>query len=144
MEIRQMDRLLRRIRVSRALLPLERARTAPGIKTEKKYDSSPISKETRRWKMTAKTLKPKTPKAKTPKAPKAKTNCSPEDANLKKLARTQIPMSFVKRQNGAWNHQDWLAFLEEIKAKGYDPIDTDKVGLLLEEKKVVFLTSREG
>ena len=86
--------------------------------------------------MTAKTLKPRTLKA--------KANRSPEEANLKKLTRTQIPMSFVKRQNGAWNHQDWLTFLEEIKAKGYDPIDTDKVGLLLEEKKVIFLASREG
>ena len=29
-------------------------------------------------------------------------------------------MNFVKRHKGAWNHQDWLGFLDFLKEKGYD------------------------
>ena len=63
---------------------------------------------------------------------------SPEETNIRKLSRSSIPMNFVKKQNGAWNHQDWLNFLEYLKEKKYFPIDTDRVGLLLEEKKAKF------
>ena len=63
---------------------------------------------------------------------------SPEETNLRKLSRSPIPMNFVKKQNGSWNHQDWLNFLEYLKGKKYFPIDTDRVGLLLEEKKAQF------
>lgn len=63
---------------------------------------------------------------------------SAEEANLRKLSRSPIPMNFVKKHNGEWNHQDWLDFLEYLKEKKYFPIDTDRVGLLLEDKKVLF------
>jgi len=61
------------------------------------------------------------------------------DDNLKRLSKSPIPMNFVKKHNGAWNHQDWLDFLAEIDAKGYSPIDPDRVGLILEAKKASFL-----
>ena len=67
---------------------------------------------------------------------------SPEETNIRKLSRSSIPMNFVKKQNGAWNHQDWLNFLEYLKSKNYFPIDTDRVGLLLEEKKAQFLAGK--
>lgn len=67
---------------------------------------------------------------------------SKEDSNLKKLKRSPIPMTFVKKQKGSWNHQNWLDFLEYLKEKQYFPIDTDKVGLLLEEKKKQYLESQ--
>ena len=67
---------------------------------------------------------------------------SPEEANIRKLSRSPIPMNFVKKQNGAWNHQDWLNLLESLKGQNYFPIDTDRVGLLLEEKKAQFLASK--
>lgn len=74
---------------------------------------------------------------------KAKTVAlSPEEANIRKLSRSPIPMNFVKKHNGQWNHQDWLDFLADIKARGYDPINTDYVGLILEEKKAQYLASR--
>lgn len=60
--------------------------------------------------------------------------------NLKRLAKSSIPMNFVKKHNGAWNHEDWLCFLTELQEKGYDPIDPDRVGLLLEAKKAAFLS----
>ena len=46
---------------------------------------------------------------------KAKTDAlSPEEANIRKLSRSPIPMNFVKKHNGQWNHQDWLDFLADI------------------------------
>ena len=75
------------------------------------------------------------------KAVKAKATLSAED-NLKKLSRSKLPMLFVKKHEGSWNHQDWLDFLADIKARVYDPINTDYVGLILEEKKAQYLASR--
>ena len=77
------------------------------------------------------------PKAKAPKAAPVKTN-DPEE-NIKRFAKTPLAMNFVKAHNGAWNHTDWLNFLREIEEKGYFPIDTDRVGLILEDKKKAFL-----
>ncbi len=53
-------------------------------------------------------------------------------------------MNFVKRHQGNWNHQDWLGFLDFLKEKGYTPIDSDQVGLLLEEKKAMYLASKNS
>lgn len=88
-----------------------------------------------------KSAKPAKPAVKTLKPVNAKAVLSADD-NLKKLERSKLPMLFVKKHEGSWNHQDWLMFLEEIRVKGYDPIDTDQVGMILEEKKVVFLSGK--
>ena len=69
---------------------------------------------------------------------------SKEESNYKKLRRSPIAMNFVKRHQGRWNHQDWLGFLDYLKEKGYMPINTDQVGLLLEEKKAQFLASKNA
>jgi len=83
-------------------------------------------------------------KALKPKVPKAKPELSPEEENLKKFMKTPLAMTFVKKMQGVWNHQDWLCFISGIKEKGYDPINTDSVGLVLEEKKVFFFTAKKG
>ena len=67
---------------------------------------------------------------------------SVQTANLKRLARTCIPMNFVKKQKGVWNHEEWLLFCDMLKEKGYTPIDLDQVGLLLEEKKTAYLEEK--
>ena len=69
----------------------------------------------------------------------AKALSKPE-SNLKKLTKSPIPMNFVKKHNATWNHQDWLDFLDYLKEKNYFPIDTDKVGLLLEERRSTSLS----
>ena len=82
---------------------------------------------------------PKAAKAAAPKAAKAapvKSN-DPEE-NIKRFAKTPLAMNFVKAHNGAWNHTDWLNFLRDIEERGYFPIDTDRVGLILEDKKKAF------
>ena len=57
------------------------------------------------------------------------------EVNLTRLAKTSLPMDFVKLHGGEWNHQDWLVFCASLEEKGYTPIDLDQVGLLLEKAK---------
>lgn len=64
------------------------------------------------------------------------------EENLARLAASTIPMSFVRKHEGAWNHEMWLEFLEMIRKKGYEPIDTDRAGLILEEAKVRFFAEK--
>ena len=88
---------------------------------------------------------PKTaPKAaKAPKAVKpAPVNTNDPEENIKRFAKTALAMNFVKAHNGSWNHTDWLNFLREIEEKGYFPIDTDRVGLILEDKKKAFFAAK--
>lgn len=66
---------------------------------------------------------------------------SSTEMNLTRLAKTSIPMNFVKQHSGEWNHQDWLEFCADLEAKGYTPIDLDQVGLLLEKAKAEYLNS---
>lgn len=88
------------------------------------------------------TKAPKTVKARTLKQVKPAVKvCASIDENLKKLAKSTIPMNFVKKHNGVWNHQDWVDFLAEIAAKGYEPIDADRVGLILEDRKTRFFAN---
>ena len=104
-------------------------------KTAKKETAAPAKKSTRA--ASAKTVKPAAkPAAKAAAKPVASND--PEE-NIKRFAKTALAMNFVKAHNGAWNHEDWLAFISDVKAKGYYPIDWDRVGLILEDKKKAFL-----
>ena len=64
------------------------------------------------------------------------------EVNLKKLAKSCIPMNFVKKNNGEWDHSAWVDFCSSLEAKGYTPIDFDQVGLILEKKKADFLAKK--
>lgn len=65
-----------------------------------------------------------------------------KDTNLKKLSKTSIPMNFVKKNKGEWNHDSWLEFCSSLEEKNYTPIDFDKVGELLEEKKKAYFNQK--
>ena len=65
-----------------------------------------------------------------------------KETNLKKLAKTSLLMNFVKKNDGKWNHTQWLELLANLDKKGYKPIDPDHVGLLLEEKKEAYLAKK--
>jgi len=65
-----------------------------------------------------------------------------KDANLAKLAKTTTLMNFVKKNQGSWDHQLWEELCAKISKK-YSPIDFDKVGILLEEKKNKYLESKK-
>lgn len=119
------------------------ATTKKTVKKETAVKTAPVKAAPKAALKAAKATTPKVFKAaKTaPKAAKAapvKTN-DPEE-NIKRFAKTALAMNFVKAHNGAWNHTDWLNFLREIEEKGYYPIDTDRVGLILEDKKKAFFS----
>ncbi len=112
--------------------------TAPAKKTAAKTAVKAAPKAAPAKKAAVKEM-PKTAKApKTVKIIPVKTD-DPEE-NIKRFAKTALAMNFVKAHNGNWNHADWLNFLRELEEKGYFPIDTDRVGLILEEKKVIFFS----
>ena len=105
-----------------------------------------VKKETATAKKTA--AKPAAVKAaaktapKPAKAPKTvkivPANSNDPEENIKRFAKTSLATIFVKAHNGSWNHTDWLNFLRDLEEKGYFPIDTDRVGLILEDKKKAF------
>ena len=74
--------------------------------------------------------------------------------NLKRLAKTDLPMEFVRAHAGEWDHQAWFEFCSsheekgdtpiDLEEKGYTPIDLDQVGLLLEQKKVEYWAERNS
>ena len=67
-----------------------------------------------------------------------------EAANLKKLAGTTTLINFIKRNNGCWNHEQWLELVEKIQSDGkYMPINFDEVGRVLEEKKQKYLSQKK-
>ena len=112
------------------------ATTKKTVKKETAAKTAPVKAAPK----AAKAAAPKAAKAAAPKAaPKAApAKITDPEENIKRFAKTSLAMNFVKAHNGAWNHTDWLNFLREIEEKGYFPIDTDRVGLILEEKKKAF------
>ncbi len=64
-------------------------------------------------------------------------NCSKEK-NLERLFSTSILTSFVNENNGTWDHQKWLELCDKVTKEGYEPIDFDQMGLMLERLKADF------
>ena len=106
------------------------------VKKETAAKTAPVKAAPKAAKAAPKAAKA-TPKA-APKAAPVNTN-DPEE-NIKRFAKTSLAMNFVKAHNGSWNHEDWLNFIREVKDKGYYPIDFDRVGLILEDKKKAFFS----
>jgi hypothetical protein len=54
---------------------------------------------------------------------------------------------FVENNDGKWNHDQWLSFLDRLKKLGYEAIPPDKIGELLEverEHYKEFKSKKEG
>ena len=66
-----------------------------------------------------------------------------KEKNLKKLSRTSIPMNFVKKTEGIWDHEQWEEFCATLETKKYTPIDFAKVGELLEAKREAYLAKKK-
>jgi hypothetical protein len=60
---------------------------------------------------------------------------NPETENLRRWRESGQARAWVERHQGGWNHADWLALLEELKASPFWPMNADAVGLVLEEIK---------
>ena len=66
-----------------------------------------------------------------------------KEKNFKKLSRTPILMNFVKKNEGCWDHSQWLELCTTLEKKGYKPIDFELVGALLEKKKEIYLAKQK-
>jgi hypothetical protein len=59
-----------------------------------------------------------------------------DDAVTARLRRDPSLLdAFVRRQNGSWDHQDWLGLLDQLRNAGFAPIDEARVGCLLEQRR---------
>lgn len=58
-----------------------------------------------------------------------------EADNLRRWRESGQARLWVERHQGYWNHNDWLALLEELKRSPFWPMNSDSVGLVLEESK---------
>jgi hypothetical protein len=55
-----------------------------------------------------------------------------------RLAISKLASKFVREKNGAWNHQDWLNFLNTVRNAGHRSLPDNEIGLILEQEKVRF------
>jgi hypothetical protein len=60
---------------------------------------------------------------------------NPEDENLRRWRESGQARAWVEQRQGCWNHDDWLALLEELKCSSLWPMKADAVGQALEETK---------
>jgi hypothetical protein len=58
-----------------------------------------------------------------------------ETDNLRRWRDSGQPRQWVKSHQGSWNHDDWLALLDELKRSAFWPMLPDAVGSVLEETK---------
>lgn len=63
--------------------------------------------------------------------------------NLRKLEQLGILDRFVKENNGMWDHQKWIDLCALIDRQELGPVDFDKVGLILEEKKSRYFSAND-
>jgi hypothetical protein len=55
--------------------------------------------------------------------------------NLRRWRESGQAKAWVAAHRGQWNHDDWLALLEELKRSSFWPMPPDAVGLTLEETR---------
>jgi hypothetical protein len=56
-----------------------------------------------------------------------------ETDNLRRWRESGQARAWVEAHQGRWNHNDWLALLDELKRSPFWPMRPDAVGLTLEE-----------
>jgi hypothetical protein len=49
-----------------------------------------------------------------------------------RLSNSGLLRRFVIKQQGRWNHDDWLSLLAQVRAAGYNSLSADDVGRMLE------------
>lgn len=60
---------------------------------------------------------------------------SPEAVNLRRWRESGEALRWVQARGGKWNHDDWVALLEQLRGSAYWPMEPDAVGYVLEELK---------
>ena len=59
----------------------------------------------------------------------------PDVENLARWKTSGQARAWVEARRGKWNHDDWLALLDELKRSPFWPMQPDAVGAVLEEHK---------
>jgi hypothetical protein len=67
--------------------------------------------------------------------PQGRMSVPPEVENLRRWRESGQVQAWVEARQGRWNHDDWLALLEQLKRSPFWPMPPDAVGLLLEVEK---------
>jgi hypothetical protein len=67
--------------------------------------------------------------------PEGRMPVPPEAENLRRWRESGQVRTWVEARQGRWDHDDWLALLEELKRSPFWPMPPDAVGLLLEDEK---------
>ncbi len=57
----------------------------------------------------------------------------PEADNLRRWRESGQAWAWVEAQGGRWDHDAWLALLDDLKRSSFWPMHPDAVGLALEE-----------
>lgn len=63
--------------------------------------------------------------------------------NVKRLFATKIPRNFIVKQNGQWDHGAWTEFIDDVRSRGYDPVDEAEIGCRLEAKREQMVAKNE-
>jgi hypothetical protein len=58
-----------------------------------------------------------------------------EAENLNRWKASGQPKAWVVAHHGQWNHDDWLALLDELRRSPYWPMKPDEIGRVLEETR---------
>jgi hypothetical protein len=67
--------------------------------------------------------------------PGRQASANPEDENLRRWKESGQARAWVEERQGCWDHDDWLALLDELRCSSWGPMKADAVGLVLEETK---------
>jgi hypothetical protein len=57
----------------------------------------------------------------------------PEAENVRRWRESGQARSWVESHQGRWDHQEWLALLDELRRSPFWPMHPDAVGTVLEE-----------
>jgi hypothetical protein len=58
-----------------------------------------------------------------------------EAENLRRWRDSGQARAWVEAHQGYWNHDDWVALVEDLRQSPYWPMQPDAIGLVLEDEK---------
>jgi hypothetical protein len=67
--------------------------------------------------------------------PTREAPADPQAENLRRWRESGQPRVWVEARQGQWNHDAWLALLDDLKKSSFWPMNPDEVGLVLEETR---------
>jgi hypothetical protein len=89
---------------------------------------------------------PAAPQVQTARVTMNGTPATPRSAedNLKRWRESGKARAWVEARNGHWNHDDWVALLDSLKASEFWPMNPEAIGHTLEELKNARQTVANG